>query len=1194
MPQHLTARIAWHMDGWNGHVCNNPASNYFCVGQHSYPGEMIRERRKLEEEMPVAGKCCAELGYTPPCMYSINAFGAKELKAHSDPPAFFFGEAKRKDWSLPPATVCVWPYEEMYNEDAKTEEGYFDYAKRHEAAKEFFAKPTRDSSLVFYYANYSNPFSTDDAQRYVLVGVARLKNIGEMMYYPESTDKIKRRYGGGFVWQVSVTSHYPAQGIRVPYHLYLDQPEKLERLLVAPDNDRVCKYGSILISDDDALGLVERLIEVTHTLEEFKDTSENWQQRREWLQTLVAELWQARGLYPGLLHAADFLEFSDAISLLKDSLLKNQAEKVRSEFFAFLNGQGTSLLGMNLPSEVAQDVRRRWQLIPKPEQVLFAEKLPRFDLRKEQIAKILSPDRLANSLNQDAAAMSENPYILSEQFVGDDPDDVIPFAKIDHGVFPSPELGGQFLFAKDAPQRLRALCVDRLKWETRHTFMVSTRLLGEVNRRLEALPDWRSVSYTNQHLHVDEEVLTDALIFKDHEDKQRYVYLKAVYEDERFVERQLRKLAGYGDITFTTPVTEEHWKNWLYNPEGPIAAKSAQRYEEAIKGQIAVCAKIFPRSTAVVCGSAGTGKTTIIRSLIQAIEKAHGNDATFLLLAPTGKAADRIREQTGKPASTMHAFLARNGWLNDNLTIKRSGGKQETKYTTYIIDECSMIDLELMAALFRSIKWTSVKRLIFVGDPNQLPPIGRGRVFADVIDWLESLGGNSVGRLSCNLRQLENQLENRGTGILDLASLYVRSSEAATTRKEDAVQLFQRVQALQPHGGALDKDLEIVFWDSAEDLKSKLIKRIVADFQTATKSELNPDKPYELMLRAFKNDGSYRPEHSQVISPYRAEDFGTEALNLFIQKFFRQSSIDKVGQVSSFTYYDKVIQCRNRGGRDGLWGWDFAAQRNRQGDVFNGELGFTEPHNFDTGKWKRPGFHMEQFQVRFARKDNIAFGFGKKREKPEDNLELAYAISVHKSQGCEFEHVYFVLPKSKAALLSPELVYTGITRASKHCTVLIEQDFQTLLRVYHPSASHLSGINASLFKFDPIPEEYEAVRRKFHEEGKIHSTLAKFLVRSKSEVIISNLLVHHELEPSYEQPLFAPDGTFYLPDFTIIWRGDKYFWEHLGMLDNPAYAEHWSKKKAWYGKFFPGRLLTTEEGGDLTAQAESVVKKLMS
>ena len=102
-------------------------------------------------------------------------------------------------------------------------------------------------------------------------------------------------------------------------------------------------------------------------------------------------------------------------------------------------------------------------------------------------------------------------------------------------------------------------------------------------------------------------------------------------------------------------------------------------------------------------------------------------------MAPTGKAAERIKTQTGERSTTIHSFLASNGWINNNFTLKRSGGKLSQDVNTIIVDECSMIDLNLFATLLRAINWNSVQRLILIGDPNQLPPIGRGRVSADTI-----------------------------------------------------------------------------------------------------------------------------------------------------------------------------------------------------------------------------------------------------------------------------------------------------------------------------------------------------------------------------------------------------------------------------------------------------------------------------
>jgi exodeoxyribonuclease V alpha subunit len=502
-----------------------------------------------------------------------------------------------------------------------------------------------------------------------------------------------------------------------------------------------------------------------------------------------------------------------------------------------------------------------------------------------------------------------------------------------------------------------------------------------------------------------------------------------------------------------------------------------------------------------------------------------------------------------------------------------------------------------------------------VGDPNQLPPIGRGKVFADIIDWLRNNHPASIGELTVNLRQMENRLTGRGTGILDLASVYIHNPNRDQKNEGESIRAEQMLQRLQdlPPDGTVDKDLRIIYWNNSDDLLNKLLGRIIADMEEDTGEKYTQEAAYKLWLAAARGPGDYpRPDYHQVISPYRHEDFGTEAINIRIQQEARGYGMSRVGQLAGITLFDKVIQVRNRGISDPIWAYNHQTRQNEPSSVFNGELGFVAPHALDGAKWQAPEkthYRIKRFQVRFSRKEHLAFSYGeylgyamagtKKKylqdEKPEDNLELAYAISVHKSQGSEFERVYFVLPKQKTALLSPELFYTGITRATKHCTVLIEEDIAPLLKIHRPESSHLVGINCSLFDFTPAPEGFELIRREgFFEEGKIHRALADVMVRSKSEVIIANMLFDRDIPFLYEKPLYAPDGSFYLPDFTIIWRGEKFYWEHLGLLVREEYKRHWDTKKAWYEKHFPGRLVTTEESGNLSVEAMKLIETKFS
>lgn len=1162
---------------------------------------MIAEKRDLAWETEHAGKPLVSLPQIPPCAYSVNAFGKDRIRAYSDPPEFFNDDTLRREWDMPPATVCTWPYEPMYDEDVKLPNGQYDYERRLQKAKEYFAALAPGKTLVFYYANYSNPLSEEESRRYVIVGMSRLKSLGDIMYYENSSDRVRERYAGGFIWQRAVTSNYPDEGLRIPYHAYAGQKEVLEKIACIPEQPRICKFATRHMADDDALVVVERMVEVVATLREMGDTSEDWEQRQRWLASVMAELWTSRGLLPGLPAVLDYLDFQEAIGPFRSAALENREKAAADEVFAFLDGNSTQLFGQSVDASKAKKLQRTWKLKDDGERSLLREALPRFDLTKQQINNILSADREKNSLVAGLDNIRSNPYVLCEQYVGDDVDDTISFSRIDHGVLPSPDLGGATLLDKDGWERLRALCVTKLRSEGAHCFVSASAIMQHINHRLSQLPVWKTHQYTERYLEVDEAELSLALVFREH-DGQKYMYLGEVYEDERMVEKVLRDLVGRADIQIRRPVTRENWTNWLHDTGSTLATKNPSEYGAAIDSQASVCEKLFKRTLSVLCGAAGTGKTTVIRSLIHAIEQAHGTGSAIRLLAPTGKAADRLRDRTGRDATTVHSFLAEQGWLNDNMTFKRDRGTREERFATYIVDEASMIDLAMFATLFRAINWNTVQRFILVGDANQLPPIGRGKMFKDLIDWLGESSPDSLGMLTQNFRQMDNRLTGRGTGILDLASVFVQGSLAEEKDEGpgiDAEVLLQRVQV----GGDIDRDLRVKFWTGHTELAKLLTDTITADMEAKSGVQRKPDRPYELWSLAFAGDDphSMRPEWLQVISPYRGEDFGTENINLLLQEHRTGKRLGQLSHIDGVVPFDKVIQIRNRPRSNQIWAYNWTSRKAERVEVFNGEIGFSKPHPFDSNAWKWQNA-LEHFHVQFARKGHLGVGYGRKlgktaegkwlpNEQVEGNLELAYAISVHKAQGSEFDEVYFVVPKHKAALLCSELFYTGLTRASRRATLFIEEDVAPLLSMRRRERSHLARINSSLFKLRPVPTPLLDLG-SWYEEGRVHQALTGDMVRSKSEVIIANLLHERDVPFMYEQPLFASDGTFYLPDFTVMAQGKQWFWEHLGRMDLPKYRQHWALKKAWYDRHFPGQLLTTSESSTLSDAAAETIRTM--
>jgi hypothetical protein len=1172
---HISARIAWHDSGWNGHICQNPEANTYCVGRHSYPGEMIAERRNLAVEIPLAGRRCKDINTIPPCIYSINGFGKDTIPAFAPPPSWFRDSTEIKRWDLPPATVAAWPYEEMYRDEVLNingQEPKYDAKKRREFALEFFNAIKPDHSLIFYYANYSNPFSDNEENRYVIVGVSRVMAIGPELTWVNQSKKMEQNYGA-HVWQRNITSHYPDQGLRLPYHAYLDQPDILEKILFVPDNPRHFKYATRHISDDGALGLIERLMEIVGTLIEIGDTHENWNSRQDWLASLMAELWQNRGQYPGLLRVWDYLRFREAIPFMRNATTQRNEQRLRDELFNFIAGYGKLPDGLVISTERIEEIQRTWNLLELAPQVMLKEVFPLLEIQTAQIRKILEMPAEVG-LTVSISNIADNPYLLSEAYTGSDPDDQITFGTVDRGIYPSPELGRQAEYALDDWRRLRALCVEQLKYASQQTFLLANQVIDGVNRKLQFLPDWKRTQITVRHLELDKTRFEGALAYRTFED-DLYLYRKEIFEDERTVEDELRKLAKRTDINLRFPVTESHWREYLYDPRSQLAEQHVSDYNRIIDEQVGICQRIFRRPVSVLCGAAGTGKTTVVRAIIRAIEKSQGAGTSFLLLAPTGKAADRLRERTGKQAQTIHSFLAQKGWLEDNMIFRRRGGRREDAFTTYIIDESSMLDLSLLATLFRAVNWMSVQRLIFVGDPNQLPPIGTGKVFADLIDWLRSEMPEHVGELKTNMRQRLNELSGNGSGLLGLASIYTRREVAeqkdSASDDQDEVMLEKAQE-----GGDIENDLRILYWQDTKDLATLLIDTLVADMEEDTGLSFDPNQPHKLWTAAMTKDGQNDPETVQVVSPYRGELFGVDHLNQILQRHRNAKMIEQKGMLGGITYFDKVIQIVNRPKSRPISAYDDNTRKNANVEIFNGEIGTTNIHGFDGKKWRYADFRLGRFQVTFSRKEHLRVNYDSDTEVGQ-NLELAYAISVHKSQGSEFGRTYFILPKHKRGMLSRELFYTGLTRAQRHCTVLIQEDVSPLLSLRRRENSQLARINSSVFQFRPVPPEYQSMSG-WYEEGKIHRTLTKEMVRSKSEVIIANILFERDIPFVYEMRLNAPDGTFYLPDFTLTLFGDQWYWEHLGMLHNADYRKHWEKKLAWYEKHgFANHLIVTEE-----------------
>jgi exodeoxyribonuclease V alpha subunit len=520
------------------------------VGWKSFPGDVIARERELTIEKRHAG-CLANTvkGYIPPCCYSYNAFGLENAPAASNPPDFFFGGADRHEWTLPAATVCAWPYEAMYAEEVKAN-GYLDNDRRRALTHAFFDPVERDrgNNLIFYYANYSNPLSEDEAPRYVMVGVSRVLKVGDELLYRNVTPEIAKKYAGGMIWAREITSAYPQEGIRLPYHRYLDDADRLAEIAVFPENPALCKMGSKHLSDDEAIGLLEQFLAKVRLLKESGDHTEDWSVREAWLLKTVAELWTHRGLYPGLLKALQAGGATALVDGVKALCLREGHQEAHAAAFEVLETDRGNSLTAGLNPVDRRRISRSWKLLDDGARLLLRDVLPRFDLSPETMNAIASDQRSECALTVSAEEIVTNPYLISEMYCGEDPTDRIAWSTIDRGVLPSPEVGGTPLADVDFndERRFRALCVEHLRREPNHTFRFARELIAEIAERMDRLPAWKQAQFTERYFTVDADFLSGALTLKPVEPGLA-VYLKYVFDDERIVEATLRDLASRPD-----------------------------------------------------------------------------------------------------------------------------------------------------------------------------------------------------------------------------------------------------------------------------------------------------------------------------------------------------------------------------------------------------------------------------------------------------------------------------------------------------------------------------------------------------------------------------------------------------------------------------------------------------------------------
>lgn len=566
-------------------------------------------------------------------------------------------------------------------------------------------------------------------------------------------------------------------------------------------------------------------------------------------------------------------------------------------------------------------------------------------------------------------------------------------------------IGRELEFAQDSPERIQGaifqVLLDAL-YQEGNTFVELSHLLERTTELLE-ITNYDLVASALNSLQRDGKVIVDG----------EHAAMQKIYHTEEEIAQSLNRLVSR-DIKIDS-YSDKELNHAINKAERFLKIKYDDTQKNAIKNAI-------NNSISILTGGPGTGKTTIINGILMVLKELedvpdsalYSEDMPFLLAAPTGRAAKRMSEVTGLEAKTIHRLLGLGIGTNSVEDLNELNGE------ILIVDEMSMVDMFLFRQLVSNINET--KHIVFVGDKDQLPSVGPGNVFSDLI--------RSKAFPTTRLTNIHRQGED--SSIVTLAH--------AINEDEDPNLLF-------------DKTKNYSFINCNPEALANATEKVVE----------------HAIKRGFAKDDI------QVLSAMYHGNGGINQMNGLLQKIMNPKKADaKFIDVQNMRFYigDRVLQLQN----------------NPEKEVYNGQIGKVIGLNPKDNKHTLVA-KFDGNEVTYARREL-------------GDLTLAYAITIHKSQGSEFPVVILDLTMQNYVMLRRNLLYTAITRAEKFL-IMLGQKRAFLMAVNTKGNDRLTGLSQK------IDDLLGVKKKKPDTETKVEETQSA----PESYVLTKELIYSGKIDP---------------------------------------------------------------------------------